>query len=49
MNRLGMIVDGSHASDEAIDQMIGLSKTPLILSHHGPDALLDHPATFRTR
>jgi membrane dipeptidase len=43
MNRLGMIVDGSHASDEAIDQMIGLSKTPLILSHHGPDALLDHP------
>jgi membrane dipeptidase len=43
MNRLGMIVDGSHASDEAIDQMIGLSRTPLILSHHGPDALLDHP------
>jgi membrane dipeptidase len=35
MNRLGMIVDGSHASDEAIDQMIGLSRTPLILSHHG--------------
>jgi membrane dipeptidase len=43
MNRLGMVVDGSHASDQAIEQMIELSKTPLILSHHGPDALFDHP------
>jgi membrane dipeptidase len=43
MNRLGMVVDGSHASDQAIDQMIDLSKTPLILSHHGPDAIFDHP------
>ena len=43
MNRLGMVVDGSHASDRAIDQMIALSKTPLILSHHGPDAVLDAP------
>ncbi len=43
MNRLGMVVDGSHASDQAIDQMIQLSKTPLVLSHHGPDALLESP------
>lgn len=43
MNRLGIIVDGSHASDEAIDQMIELSATPIILSHHGPKAQLDHP------
>ena len=43
MNRLGMVVDGSHASDQAIDQMIDLSRTPLVLSHHGPDAILDHP------
>jgi membrane dipeptidase len=43
MNRLGMVVDGSHASDSAISQMIDLSKTPLVLSHHGPDALLDSP------
>jgi membrane dipeptidase len=43
MNRLGMIVDGSHASDAAINQMIDLSKTPIILSHHGPKAMFDHP------
>jgi membrane dipeptidase len=43
MNRLGMVIDGSHASDAAIEQMIGLSKTPIILSHHGPKAIFDHP------
>jgi membrane dipeptidase len=43
MNRLGMVVDGSHASDAAISQMIDLSKTPLVLSHHGPDAMFDSP------
>jgi membrane dipeptidase len=43
MNRLGMVIDGSHASDQAIEQMIDLSRTPLVLSHHGPDAIFDHP------
>jgi membrane dipeptidase len=43
MNRLGMIIDGSHASDQAVEQMIALSKTPIIMSHHGPDAIFDHP------
>lgn len=43
MNRLGMVVDGSHASDAALEQMIALSKTPVILSHSGPDAIFDHP------
>lgn len=43
MNRLGMIVDGSHSSDAALDQMIALSKTPVILSHSGPRAKFDHP------
>jgi membrane dipeptidase len=42
-NRLGMIVDGSHASDAAIEQMIGLSKAPIVLSHHGPKAIFNHP------
>jgi len=42
MNRLGMIVDGSHSSDAALDQMIALSKTPVILSHSGPRAIFDH-------
>lgn len=43
MNRLGMVIDGSHASDLAFDQMLALSKTPLILSHSGPKANWDHP------
>jgi membrane dipeptidase len=43
MNRLGMIVDGSHSSDAAIEQMITLSKAPIVLSHHGPKAIFDHP------
>lgn len=40
-NDLGMIVDGSHASDEALDDMIATSRTPIILSHSGVRALLD--------
>ncbi|HET9429422.1 MAG TPA: dipeptidase [Allosphingosinicella sp.] len=43
MNRLGMVIDGSHSSDSAIDQMIELSRVPIVLSHHGPRALYDHP------
>jgi membrane dipeptidase len=43
MNRLGMVIDGSHASDAAIEQMMTLSKTPIVLSHHGPKAVFDHP------
>ena len=42
-NRLGIIVDGSHASDDTIDQLIALSKTPIILSHHGAKTVFDHP------
>jgi membrane dipeptidase len=42
MNRLGMLVDASHASDAAFDQMLELSKTPIILSHSGPKAIFDH-------
>jgi len=43
MNRLGMVVDGSHSSDATFDQLIALSKTPIILSHSGPKAIHDHP------
>lgn len=43
MNRLGMIVDASHASDAAFDQMLEGSRTPIILSHSGPKAIFDHP------
>ncbi|HEX8302591.1 dipeptidase [Sphingomonas sp.] len=43
MNRLGMVVDLSHASDDTFDQALALSKTPIILSHSGPKAIFDHP------
>lgn len=43
MNRLGMVIDASHASDAAFDQMLALSKTPLILSHSGTRGFYNHP------
>lgn len=43
MNRLGMVIDASHASDEAFDQLLALSKTPILLSHSGARAAYDHP------
>ena len=42
-NELGIILDGSHASDATIEQMIDLSATPIILSHHGCDGVHEHP------
>jgi membrane dipeptidase len=42
-NRLGIILDGSHAHDQAVIQMIELSKTPIILSHTGAEVIYDHP------
>jgi membrane dipeptidase len=43
MNRLGMIIDASHASDAAFDEMLELSRTPLILSHSGSRDFFAHP------
>lgn len=43
MNRLGMIVDASHASDAAFDEMLALSRTPVILSHSGSKTIWEHP------
>ena len=42
-NRLGLVLDASHASDDVLDQMMALSKTPVILSHSGCRAVNDHP------
>ena len=42
MNRLGIMIDVSHPSKEAFNQMIALSKTPLIASHSSARALCDH-------
>jgi membrane dipeptidase len=42
-NRLGVVLDGSHSSDDVLDQLIALSKTPVILTHSGCKAVFDHP------
>ena len=42
MNRLGIMIDVSHPSAEAMKQMIALSKAPLIASHSSARALCDH-------
>ncbi|HEV7632579.1 MAG TPA: dipeptidase [Steroidobacteraceae bacterium] len=42
-NRLGMLLDASHASDDVFDQFLELSRTPILLSHSGVRAVFDHP------
>ena len=42
MNRRGIIIDGSHSSDDTLRQMMALSSTPVILSHSGFKAIFDH-------
>jgi membrane dipeptidase len=42
MNRLGIMIDISHPSKEAMVQMIELSKAPIIASHSSARALCDH-------
>jgi membrane dipeptidase len=42
-NRLGMVLDASHASNDVFDQLLTLSATPIILSHSGARNLFDHP------
>ncbi|MBA3939986.1 MAG: peptidase M19 [Sphingopyxis sp.] len=43
MNRLGIVIDASHASDAAFDQMLALSEHPILLSHSGLRSAHDHP------
>lgn len=43
MNRLGMIVDVSHISDEAFYDVLEVSKAPVIASHSNVRALANHP------
>jgi membrane dipeptidase len=42
-NRLGLVLDASHSSDAVFDDLLALSKTPIILSHSGCKAVYDHP------
>lgn len=42
-NRLGIMVDISHASDNCVRDALKVSKAPLLASHSGARAVLDHP------
>ena len=51
MNRLGMVINVSHASDETIEQALQISSDPIVATHHGlrsfnniPRNLPDHLA-----
>lgn len=42
-NRLGVVLDASHASDDALWQLLEHSRTPPLLTHSGCRAICDHP------
>ncbi|MCO8165787.1 dipeptidase [Pseudomonas sp. 21LCFQ010] len=42
-NRLGILLDVSHASDAVFDQVLALSKAPVIASHTSAKAVSPHP------
>jgi membrane dipeptidase len=41
-NRLGLVIDASHASDAALREVLAISRAPIVLSHSGCRALCDH-------
>lgn len=43
LNRLGVMVDLSHTSDQTMRDAIALSKAPVVWTHAGARAVQDHP------
>jgi membrane dipeptidase len=43
MNRLGMLINVSHASDETIEQVLEVSSDPIVATHHGLRSFNDLP------
>lgn len=42
-NRLGLVPDASHASDDVLRDLLEISRGPVVLSHSGCRAVCDHP------
>ncbi len=49
MNRLGMAVDVSHASDKTVLDVLDVSRAPVMASHSGARALCDVPRNLSDR
>ena len=49
MNKLGMIIDVSHISDESFYQVLELSKTPVMASHSSVRAISDQPRNLNDK
>lgn len=43
MNRLGVVVDISHVSDDTLRDVLEVSESPVMASHSSARALVDHP------
>lgn len=43
MNRLGIMIDISHASDDVVRDVLDVSSAPIIASHSSARAVYDHP------
>jgi membrane dipeptidase len=41
-NRLGLVIDGSHAADTTVRQLLAQSQTPIMLTHSGCAAIRKH-------
>ena len=42
-NRLGILIDQSHASDDVFDELLEISKAPIVLTHSSARTVFDHP------